>query len=131
MASHPRGLKSTLALLWQHQMLGKLQGLQGDSYVDHLLCRKWSPRKAEPDIDVWHTLIWTSRASLRHVCALCRLIFWCHSKLIFLKLFDLGQDWRTFLRMCAQIVDNCAIIFFHLWKHKFTGTIFPFIPVTS
>jgi len=49
----------------------------------------------------------------------------------FLVLFDLGQNWQTFFRMCAQVADNVAVKFFHVWKHEFTGTIFPVIPMTS
>jgi hypothetical protein len=72
-----------------------------------------------------------SRAGLTHVGALYKLIIWRHFKPTFLALFDLEQDWQTFLRMCAQISDNVAVKFFHMWKHEFTGTIFPIIPMTS
>jgi hypothetical protein len=130
-ASPPRGLKFTLALLWQYQMLGKLQCLLSDSYIDQVLCRKWSSRKVEPDADIRYTLVGISRSALRHVGALCRLIIWCYFKPIFLKFFDLEQDWYTFLGMCEQTMDNFAVKFLHMWKHEFTGTIFPIIPVMS
>jgi len=98
-------------------MFGKLQCLHCDSYIDHLLCCNWSQRKDKPDTVVWHPVIESSRAGLTHVSALYRLIIWRHFKAIFLVLFDLGQDWQTFLRMCAQIADNVAVKFFHMWKH--------------
>jgi len=130
-ASHLRGLKPTFPLLWQHQILGKLQCLHSDSYIDHLLCCNWSQRKAKPDTDVWHPVTEISRAGLTHVGALCKLKIWCHFKLTFLLLFDLGQNWQTCLRMCAQVADNVAVKFFHVWKHEFTGTNFPVTPMTS
>jgi hypothetical protein len=127
LASHLRGLNPKFLLLWQHQMLGKLQCLHSDSYTDHLLCFNWSKRKAKPDTNVWHPVIEIRRADLTHVGALCRLIIWHHFKPTFLALFDLGQDWQTLLKMCAQISVNVAVKFFHVWKHEFTGTIFPII----
>jgi hypothetical protein len=127
-ASHPRGLKSKFPLLWQ---LGKLQCLHSDSHIDHLLCFNWFQRKAKPDTDVWHPVTEISRAGLTHVGALCRLIIWCHFKLTILVIFILREDWQTFLRMCAQIADNVAVKFFHMWEHEFTGTIFPIIPMKS
>jgi len=132
-AAHLRGLKPKFPLLWHHQMLSKLQCLHSDSYTDHLLCFNWSKRKAKPDTDVWHPVIEISRAGLTHVGTLCRLIIWRHFNLTFLVLFVLGQDWQTFLRTCAQISDNIAVKFFHMWKHEFTGTIliFPVIPMIS
>lgn len=111
-------------------MLGKLQCLHSDNYIDHLLCFNWSKMKAKPDTDIWHPVIEISRAGLTHVGSLHRLIIWRHFKPTFLVLFDLGQDWQTVLRMCAQISDNAALKFFHVCKHEFTGTIFPLSPMT-
>jgi len=71
-------------------MLGKLQCLHSDSYIDLLLCFNWSERKAKPDTDVWHPVIEISRAGVTYVGALCRLIIWRHFKLTFLVIFILG-----------------------------------------
>lgn len=52
------------------------------------------------------------RASPRDVVVPVRLIIWRPFKLIFFKLLGLGEVWRMFLRVRAQVADNFLNFFF-------------------
>ena len=77
--------------------------------------------------DTWATCT----AYLRHVGAPSRLIVQHPLNWHSLNFFGLTQDWQTFLRACAPIVDNFWRNSFAFRKPKVTSTIFPIIPVTS